>query len=343
MDLIIQLFAPMLTAFAIAFASTPLVIKIAHHVGAIDVPKDDRRVHSTPIPRLGGLAIFLAVALCFLFFIDYPLTKVLGILVGSFIIIFIGFIDDIAPISAKAKFIGEIAAACILIFSGIRIYGVTNVFNIGEMIIVDDFISVLISIIWVVGITNTLNLIDGLDGLSGGLGTISAFTLAYVAFINGRLEVAVIALIIAGACLGFLPYNFNPARIFMGDTGALFLGFILSAVSMEGTLKITTALTFFVPVLALGIPIFDTFFSIVRRTAQGKSPFEADRGHLHHRILDLGFSHKRTVLFLYFINSLFGLAVVFLSQSKWLEMATSVVFALALISIPITNSIKKRK
>ncbi len=341
MDLLIKLFAPMLTAMAISFLLTPIVIKAANHVGAIDVPKDERRVHTKPIPRLGGLAIFFAVILCFLFFIDYPLTKVLGILVGSLIIILIGFIDDIAPISAKTKFITEIVAACVLIFSGIRIYGVTNVFNLGEMIIVDDFISVLISIIWVVGITNTLNLIDGLDGLSGGLGTISAFTLAYVAFTNGRLEVAVISLIIAGACLGFLPYNFNPARIFMGDTGALFLGFILAAVSMEGTLKITTALTFFVPVLALGIPIFDTFFSIVRRTASGKSPFEADRGHLHHRILDLGFSHKKTVLFLYLINSLFGLAVVFLSQSKWIEMLIAIIIALVMISIPIKNSLKK--
>lgn len=332
----------MITAFVISFILTPIVIRVAHHIGAVDVPEDDRRVHTKPIPRLGGLAVFLSVMLCFLIFVDYPMAKIMGIMIGSLVIVLLGLIDDIAPVKAKYKLIGQVFAAFILIFSDIRIMGVSDAFNLSQTIYIDDFLSVVITILWVVGITNTLNLIDGLDGLSGGIATISAVTLAYVAFSNGRIEVAIITLIIAGACLGFLPYNFNPARIFMGDTGALFLGFILAAISIEGTLKISTAFTFFAPVLALGIPIFDTFFSIVRRMAAGKHPFEADRGHLHHRVLDLGYGHKRTVIYLYIINSLLGLGGVFLLQKQYYEMIFVIALGVAFIAFPIARGLKNR-
>ncbi|NPE21673.1 undecaprenyl/decaprenyl-phosphate alpha-N-acetylglucosaminyl 1-phosphate transferase [Fusibacter sp. A1] len=337
-----KLFLPMLTAFFMSLLATPLIIKVAHHVGAIDVPSDDRRVHTKPIPRLGGLAIFISVMFSLLIFIDLPTTKLLGIMIGSLVIVFLGFVDDIAPIKAKYKLMVQILAAFILVFSDIRITGVSSFFNLSQTIYVDEFLSTAITILWIVGITNTLNLIDGLDGLSGGVSTISALTLAYVAFINGRIEIAIITLIIAGACLGFLPYNFNPARIFMGDTGALFLGFILSAISIEGTIKSATAITFFAPVLALGLPIFDTFFSIVRRTATGKHPFEADKGHLHHRILSMGFGQKKTVLMLYLINTLLGLGGVFLLKKLYVEMGITIAIAAILILIPIRLSLKAR-
>ena len=343
MDTVIKLFVPMLVAFFISLLSTPIIIKVAHHVGAIDVPQDDRRVHKNPIPRLGGLAIFVAVMISLLMFIDLPTTKLVAIMVGSLIIVLLGFVDDIAPIKAKYKLMVQILAAFILVFSDIRITWVSSFFNLQQSFMVDEFLGTVITILWIVGITNTLNLIDGLDGLAGGISTISAFTLAYVAFINGRTETAIITLIIAGACLGFLPYNFNPARIFMGDTGALFLGFILSAISIEGTIKSATAIAFLAPVLALGIPIFDTFFSIVRRTAKGQHPFEADKGHLHHRILGMGFGQKRTVLLLYLINALLGVGGVLLLNKNYFQMSIVIVIAVVLIAIPIRFSLRNRK
>ncbi len=340
--MVVKLFFPMLAAFFISFLAMPMVIKVAHHIGAIDVPKDDRRIHKEPIPRLGGLGIFISVMFCLFVFIDYPLTKMMGIMVGALFIVLTGIVDDIKPVPAKYKLLIQVIVAFILVFADVRIMGVSSIFNLSQYIMMDDFLSVVVTVLWVVGITNTLNLIDGLDGLSGGVATISALTLGYVAFANGRIEVAVMTLIVAGACMGFLPYNFNPARIFIGDTGALFLGFILAVISIEGTLKISTAFTFFAPVLALGMPIFDTFFAIVRRTAAGKHPFEADRGHLHHRILDLGIGQKRTVLFLYLVNSLLGLSGVLLLQGKSIEMIITFSIAILLIVIPIRRSVKNK-
>ncbi len=340
--MVMKLFLPMATAFVISFLSMPMVIKVAHHIDAIDVPKDDRRVHKEPIPRLGGLGIFVAVVFCLFLFVDYPLNKMMGITVGALFIVLTGIVDDIKPIKAKYKLIVQIIVAFILVFADVRILGVSSIFNMSQTILIDDFLSVVVTVLWVVGITNTLNLIDGLDGLSGGIATISAVTLAYVAFVNGRFEVAVMTLIVAGACMGFLPYNFNPARIFIGDTGALFLGFILAVISIEGTLKISTAFTFFAPVLALGIPIFDTFYAIIRRTAAGRHPFEPDRGHLHHRVLDLGLGQKRTVLFLYLVNSLLGLSGVFLLQGLYLQMTITIIVAVLFIALPIRLSIKNK-
>lgn len=340
--MLLKLFIPMLTSFLISLLATPIIIKVAHHVGAIDVPTDERRVHKSPIPRLGGLAIFISVMISLLIFIDLPTTKLLGIVIGSLIIVLMGFIDDIQPIKAKYKLMVQILAAFVLIFSGIRITGISSFFNLEQTIYLDGALGLIISVLWIVGITNTLNLIDGLDGLAGGVASISALTLAYVAFVNGRIEITVITLIIAGASIGFLPYNFNPARIFMGDTGALFLGFILAAISIEGTLKSAAAIAFFAPVLALGIPIFDTFFSIVRRLAKGQHPFEADKGHLHHRILEMGFGQKRTVLTLYLINTLLGVGGILLLKKHYFQMSIAIIVAAILIAIPIRLSLLKR-
>lgn len=326
-----RLFIPMLVAFVISLLFTPVVIKIAHHVNAIDVPKDERRVHKIPVPLLGGLSIYLATMICLAIFVNLEASKLVGIIVGSSLIVFMGFIDDINPIPAKYKFIVQIVAASILVFSGIRITGLSSVLNMQNTIVIDEFLGVILSVIWIVGITNTLNLIDGLDGLTSGIATISASTLAYVSYANGRIETAIITLIIAGACLGFLPYNFNPAKIFMGDTGALFLGFILSAISIEGTIKSATAIAFFAPVLALGIPVLDTAMAIIRRLLKGQNPFNADKEHLHHKIMSTGIGQKKTVLFLYLINTLFGVSGVFLLNRNYIEMSVLMLFTFSLL------------
>lgn len=330
-------------ALIMSYLLTPIVIKIAHHVNAIDVPKDDRRVHKKPIPRLGGLGIFISVILCLMFFVHLPEEKILSIMVGGMVIVFVGFIDDIKPLDAKYKFLVQILAAVIVIYGGIRIRTFQPLFSGASQIVFSNLFSYIITVFWIVGITNTINFIDGLDGLTGGISTISALTMTYIALYNGRIEVAVISVILAAACLGFLPFNFNPARIFMGDTGSLFIGFMLSVISIEGTIKSAALLTVITPILALGIPIFDTSFAIVRRLKNGVAPWKPDKGHLHHRILELGYGQKKTVLSLYLINILFAASVVFIMNKQFLELSMSLTAALIMIVAPIAISVKRHR
>lgn len=338
-----RLIAGSSVALIMSYLLTPIVIKIAHHVGAIDVPKDNRRVHKKPIPRLGGLGIFISVVLCLMFFVDMPVEKVLSIMVGAMAIVFVGFIDDIKPLDAKYKFIVQILAAIVVIYGGIRIRTFQPLFTGASQIVFSNIFSYIITVFWIVGITNTMNFIDGLDGLTGGISTISALTMTYIALYNGRLEVALISLILAGACLGFLPYNFNPARIFMGDTGSLFVGFMLAVISIEGTIKSAVAITVVTPILALGIPIFDTSFAILRRLKNGVAPWTPDKGHLHHRILELGYGQKKTVLSLYLINILFAVTVIFVMNKQFIEAAMSVTSAMLMIVVPIIISVRRHR
>ncbi len=332
-----------LSALVLSYIFTPIVMKIAHHVNAIDVPKDERRVHKKPIPLIGGLGIYVAVMLCMMIFVNLPTDKILSIMVGSLMIVFVGFIDDINPLNAKYKFIVQIFAACIIVYGGISIRSFQPFFFGSDLIVFGSVFSAFVTVFWIVGITNTINFIDGLDGLTGGIATISAITISYIAISNNRIETAVISIILAGACLGFLPYNFNPARIFMGDTGALFLGFMLAVMSIEGTIKGAVAVTIIAPMLALGIPIFDTSFAILRRLKKGMAPWEADKGHLHHRILDMGYGQKKTVIVLYIINILFALSVVFLIQGEIYRMLISISLAAIMIVIPIVFGMKNTK
>lgn len=338
-----RLIAGASVALIMSYLLTPVVIKIAHHVGAIDVPKDDRRVHKKPIPRLGGLGIFISVVLCLMFFVDMPVEKILSIMVGAMIIVFVGFIDDIKPLDAKYKFLVQILAAVVVIYGGIRIRTFQLIFTGANQIVFSNIFSYIITVFWIVGITNTINFIDGLDGLTGGISTISALTMTYIALYNGRIEVALISLILAGACLGFLPYNFNPARIFMGDTGSLFIGFMLAVISIEGTIKSAVALTVITPILALGIPIFDTSFAILRRLKNGVAPWKPDKGHLHHRILELGYGQKKTVLSLYLINILFAVTVIFVMNKHFMEATISLTSAFLMIVTPIIISVRKHR
>lgn len=324
---------PMFASAVLTFILTPFVETLARKVGAMDVPKDDRRVHSVPIPRMGGLAIYLAFVAGLVFFAGID-QKTTGILLGSTLIVAVGMVDDIRGVPAKVKLLVQIAAALVLVRFGIRIDFFTNFFNSEGLIYLGN-LSIPMTVFWVVGITNTFNLIDGLDGLAAGISTISAITLSYVAYVNGMHEAALLTFMLAGACMGFLPFNFNPARLFMGDTGSLFLGFVLSAISIDGVIKGATALTMVVPILAMGLPIMDTTLAILRRIACGRPIMEADKNHLHHKLLSAGLCQKRAVLLMYVVSLMLGVSAVFLMNSAYVSSALMVAATLVLVLIPM--------
>ena len=316
-NLTITLLVAMGVALVLCLLATPPVKWFAEKVGAIDVPKDDRRVHATPIPRLGGLAIFIAFVISVVIFADISFGTQ-GILLGSVIIVIVGVVDDIVPLKPWQKFAAQILAALVAILHGVVIDFVSNPLPVGETyyLINLGIFAIPITILWIVGITNAVNLIDGLDGLAVGVSTIASLTMLAVAlFVSADTNVAIILAALAGACIGFLPYNLNPAKIFMGDTGALLLGFLLSTLSIEGLFKFYAIISFAVPFMALALPIFDTTFAILRRIARGQSPMRPDRGHLHHRLLDWGFSHKQAVFIIYLISATLGLLAVVMTSS----------------------------
>ena len=292
-----------------ALATWP-VIKAAPLIGAMDIPKDDRRMHTRPVPRCGGIAIYLGILYSFIKL--WPLdSQLMGILLAATLMMLIGLIDDIKGLRAKVKLAGQILCALILWVYSLQIRGMANFFPIGPSYIVfPAWLSLIVTVVWIVGITNTINLIDGLDGLAAGISLISCISVAYVANYTGRVETCTVISSVAGACLGFLLWNFNPAKIFMGDSGALLLGLLLSSVSLVGDTP-TKSITLFsvtVPIMILALPIFDTAFAIIRRTVNHRPIMEADKGHLHHRIMAMGFGQRRTVLALYSISAIMGVA-----------------------------------
>lgn len=307
--------AALLAAAVVALITTPVVRSLAFRVGAVDVPKDSRRMHTHPIPRMGGLAIFFGFLLSVLVFL--PLTDQLrSMLLGAVIIVVLGIFDDIYALPAKPKFLVQILAALIAVWGGNRIEFLSNpnIFS-SEPYWELGILAIPFTVIWIAAITNAVNLIDGLDGLACGVSTISSMTLLVIALIVSEPDVAIITAALAGACIGFLPYNLNPAKIFMGDTGSTFLGYILAVVSIQGLFKFYTIMSFAVPFLMLGLPIFDTCFAILRRLAKGQSPMAPDRLHIHHRLIDMGFSQKQAVATLYIISAILGLSAVVLTTS----------------------------
>ena len=314
-NMIAVILLPMVVALVISFLSTPIVKSFAYKLGAIDVPKDERRMHKVPIPRMGGLAIFLGFIISVLLFVEID-DQMKGILLGSVIIVVMGIIDDITPLRASLKFVVQILAALIPIYYGVQITCITNpnllsdnpYWNFG-------WLSIPITVIWIVGLTNAVNLIDGLDGLAIGVSSISALTMLAIAILVAEPQVAVIMAALVGACIGFMPYNMNPAKIFMGDTGSTFLGYILATMSIEGLFKFYAIISFAVPFLILGLPIFDTAFAFIRRIAHGQSPMHADRSHIHHRLIDMGLNQKQAVATLYVISAILGLSAVVLTTS----------------------------
>ena len=319
--------AALVVALVVALVATPVVKNLAIRVKAVDVPKDGRRMHDHPIPRMGGLAIFLGFLLSVLLFLDLN-AQMRGMLLGAVIIVVLGIFDDIYSLRAMFKFVVQIIAALVAVLSGnvIETLSNPNVFsadpywNLG-------ILAVPATVIWIVAITNAVNLIDGLDGLACGVSTISSMTMLVIALTVAEAQVAILMAALAGACIGFLPYNLNPAKIFMGDTGSTFLGFVLATVSIQGLFKSYACISCAVPFLVLGLAIFDTCFAILRRLARGQSPMAPDRGHIHHRLIDMGFTQKQAVAVLYLISAILGLSAVVLTTNNAMK---AMLFLLAL-------------
>ena len=299
----------------------------------MDVPGEARRVHDHPIPRMGGLAIFLGFIVSMLLFVDIT-QEVRGILLGSIIIVITGVIDDIISLRAWTKFLIQILSAVIAVLHGVVINVVSNpnVFSSQEAIVL-GWLAIPLTVLWIVGITNSVNLIDGLDGLAVGVSTISCVTILVVALLVSEPNVALIVAALAGACIGFMPYNLNPAKIFMGDTGSTFLGYMLATVSIMGLFKFYAVISFAVPFLILGLPIFDTANAIIRRVAAGRSPMSPDRGHVHHKLIDMGFNQKQAVAILYAISATLGLTAVVLTSSGEVKAIVLLLAVLAAILV----------
>ena len=327
-----------IAAFAVAavlsYFFTPPVKNFAHKVGAIDVPKDARRMHKKPIPRLGGLAIYGGFLCSILIFGQLDETM-LCVLLGAAIIVALGIFDDVLALGAKLKFVVQIVAAAIPVCIGnLQIGLFTNLNPLSDTPFVHlGILAVPVTIIWIVGITNAVNLIDGLDGLAVGVSSIAAITMLAVALLTGNMPIAITMAALAGACIGFMPYNLNPAKIFMGDTGSTFLGYMLATVSIMGLFKFYAVISFAVLFLILGLPIFDTANAIIRRVAAGRSPMSPDRGHVHHKLIDMGFNQKQAVAILYAISATLGLTAVVLTSSGEVKAIVLLLAVLAAILV----------
>ncbi len=320
-------------AMIISFGLTPLAIKVAPKIGAIDVPLDDRRMHKKPMPRCGGLAIYLAsMAVMIIFLVDRMDHRIVGVAVAATLIFLMGLVDDIRRLPARIKLAGQIVGAIILYANSVKISFITNPWGPG-IIEFPSAVSLIVTVFWIVGLTNTINLIDGLDGLAAGISFIATLCIAYIAIIHSRLEVAPAFIALAGSCLGFLPWNFHPAKIFMGDGGALYLGFMIAALSVMSPMKSATVVATILPLFVLALPILDTALAIIRRIRKGRPIMEADRYHLHHRVLNVGMGHKRTVLTLYCISGIMGVAAILISRDLYLDGALLIIIAITLVYV----------
>ncbi len=320
--------AAVVCAALLSYVCTPLVRVLAFKIGAVDIPKDGRRMHSVPIPRIGGLAIFIGFALTILSFC--PMSKFLAVvLFGALIIVVMGVLDDIFALNAWLKFAVQLAVAIFAVIEGVNI----EFISLGEKMVPLGFWAYPITVIWIVGLTNSINLIDGLDGLACGVSAICSMSLFVVMLILGDFQSALIIAIVIGACIGFFPFNAHPAKIFMGDTGAQTLGYLLSLIAIEGVFKTHTVFSFLIPLSIFGLPLFDTFFAIVRRLLKKKSPFSSDRGHIHHRLIDMGFGQKKSTMILYSICGILGIAAVLLTLKYYIPAALIFISGFALFFI----------
>ena len=319
LPVITRIAAALGVALLISFIATPVVKALAQKMGAVDVPKDGRRMHDHPIPRMGGLAIFFGFLLSTLLFV--PMSQSLrGMLLGGIIIVILGMLDDIYALPALPKLLVQIFAALVAVLHGnvIQVLSNPNIFSSNPYWTLGIW-AIPVTVIWIVAITNAVNLIDGLDGLAVGVATISSLTMLVIAMLVSDGLVALMMAALAGGCIGFMPYNLIPAKIFMGDTGSTFLGFILATASIQGLFKFYTIVSFAVPFLMLGLPLFDTCFAILRRVAKGQNPMSPDRSHVHHRLIDVGFNQKQAVAILYIISAILGLSAVVLTTSGALK------------------------
>jgi len=323
----------------LAFTLTPPTRVLAFKIGAIDIPKDDRRMHKKPMPRIGGFAIFAGFTLTTIIFCAHT-PELVAIWFGGLILVALGILDDVYRFPSLVKFVFQIAVAVIAISQGVVI---SNINLFGEIVIFGMW-EIPITILWIVGLTNAINIIDGLDGLACGVSAICCASLMFVAILTGETSYALMVAILMGACLGFLPFNRsqdNPANIFMGDTGALFLGYTMAILSVEGVFKLSTVISFIVPLVIFAFPLFDTTFAFFRRIVKGKNPFHGDRGHLHHKLIDMGFTHKQGTNILYAVCGILGIASVVFTEAASNEhrYSRAVITAGAAILVFVMNFI----
>lgn len=320
------------TAFAVSNVFTPVAKVISHKVGAIDYPKA-RGMHSEPMPRMGGIAIvigFMFTVLLLYRFVEFGDTKKLtGFMVGATMIVVLGMFDDIYNLKARFKFFIQILAALIAVACGVRIHVV--MWPVTQVL---THLSGPITLLWIVGVTNAVNLIDGLDGLAAGVSSIAALSLMVLCILTGEEVAILLTAALAGSCLGFLPRNFNPAQIFMGDTGATFLGYTLAVTSILGVFKGYAMLALVVSMLCLALPIFDTLFAMVRRFAKHQPIMQADRGHLHHRLIDRGLSQKQAVGILYALSTVCGILAILIAV-KDAQVVVVIIFMVFVMSLAI--------
>ena len=328
-------------SFMLAIAIVPLVRFICLKKGYVDIP-NERKIHKTPIPRLGGVAIWLCTLSTFAILVllsrDYPHGNGLsGILVGGSIMFLLGFVDDIYDLSPRFKLVIQAGAALTAFLLGVRIDALYNPF--GAPIILGIF-SFPLTMIWLVGISNAMNFIDGVDGLAGGISAISAITLGVVAIYTQQPISALVAAILAGSMLGFLLFNFHPAKIFMGDSGALFSGFTLAALSVTGVLK-TVTVTMILPIMILAVPIIDISYSVVRRMMNNANLFLADADHIHHKLIRAGLSHNRTVIILVLTCTAAGsIATIIVGASRLYALIVLPILSIMLIMAQLSRSKK---
>jgi len=338
-------------AALVSFLLTPLAIRFAPQLGAIDVPNDERRVHDRPIPRTGGLAVaasFVGVGLAGILaneaFHFAPAlhavraTEVYALFLGVAVGGLIGYLDDRLQLRARWQFAAQFLLAGIALAGGIRIERLPNPFADGPLATFDttflgEAAAIAVTTLWIVGMLNSVNFVDGLDGLLAGIALIAVTTLGVISLMDPDPQplVAVLCALLAGSLVGFLPYNFHPARVFIGTAGVFAVGYALAVLSIMGTAKVAVAL------LVLGVPVIDTFWIIIRRVAQGRSPFDADRGHFHHRLLDLGLSHRQAVLMIYAICIVLAVLSLALSGRGQLSAFLIVVLAGGLILYVMTR------
>lgn len=337
--------------FLLCLILTPLTIKLAKRFGIVDLPKDKRKIHSGAMPRIGGLAIVLSIFIGMgIYYFSTKMIdsialneKFIGYLMGALVIFLMGLVDDIFNLKARYKFIFQLVAAGIVYYYGIVIEGIKIPFIYTDVI---DFgiLSLPITMIWIIGVTNAVNLIDGLDGLAAGISAISATALLII-FIttSASLEAIIITATLVGSTLGFLPYNFNPAKTFMGDVGSNFLGFTLACVAVLGFAKGYTMLAIIAPILTLGVPIFDTLFAMIRRFINHKPMLCPDGGHVHHRLLKRGFNQRQAVLILYTITSILCIIAVTIISADFWKLIILIIATITFIVIGILNVKNNKK
>ena len=333
-----DLWAPLCVAFAVAFAATPLSIKIAHRIGAIDVPKDDRRMHSKAMPRFGGFAIFLGMMVSLAIFARGH-EDMMSAMLGCCLIFIFAVVDDLKTLTPLMKLIGQIAAAGAVYATGLKIEFITNWFaGDGTNMVLGNVACCIMTVVWIVAITNAVNLIDGLDGLAAGICIISTLCIGYVSYIHGQYVPTVAMMIIAGAAMGFLPFNFHPAKTFMGDCGSQLLGFAIAAFSIMGSVKGATVVVVVIPALVLGLPIVDTIFAICRRVINHQPISMGDKEHLHHRIMRAGYGQRRSVMLMYCVSGILGIVAVLYSRNLFVESVGLIAVAIMLLYVILSET-----